>query len=164
MPRGKYEKIAIKQMFKPINFVATGFGVGLSPIAPGTLGTIIAVVIYIFFWRHLAFFAYALILMVAIFIAVLICERTSKALGVSDHPAIVVDEFVGYWLTMFSIPPNILTITLGFILFRVFDIVKPWPIRWCDKNVKGGVGIVLDDLIAGFFALILLKLFVQLTM
>ncbi len=164
MAKEQHKKITKKSLMNPINFLATGFGVGLSPIAPGTFGTLIAIPIYIAFWQYISIVTYALLLVISTIVAVAICKRAAKNFGVADHPGIVIDEMLGFWLTMFSIPPNILTIILGFILFRIFDIVKPWPIRWCDKNVKGGLGIVLDDLIAGLFALILLKLFIKLTM
>lgn len=156
----KYQALPKKSLLNPINFIATGFGIGMVPFAPGTFGTVLAIPIYIAFWRQASLVTYAVTLIIAIFFSMLICERASKNLGVSDHPSIVIDEMVGFWLTMFSVPANILTILLGFILFRIFDITKPWPIRWFDRNVKGGVGIVLDDLIAGLFSLILLKLFV----
>jgi phosphatidylglycerophosphatase A len=86
------------------------------------------------------------------------CDRSSKALGVHDHGGIVWDEFVGYWITMFMAPKGILWMLVGFVLFRLFDIVKPWPIRWLDRHVEGGFGIMLDDVLAGVFACVVLQL------
>jgi len=91
-----------------------------------------------------------------------LCAKTSKDLGVHDHGGIVWDEVVGYLITMIALPREWLWIACGFLLFRFFDIVKPWPIRWLDRHVGGGLGIMLDDLVAGLFALILLQLALRL--
>lgn len=90
-------------------------------------------------------------------LGVLWCDRSSKALGVHDHGGIVWDEFVGYWITMFMAPKGLLWMLLGFVLFRLFDIVKPWPINWLDKRVAGGFGIMIDDVLAGVYAFIVLQ-------
>ena len=89
---------------------------------------------------------------------VFLCDYTAKALNVHDHPGIVWDEIVGYFITMFMVPKSWLWIVIGFILFRVFDILKPWPISLADKKVHGGFGIMLDDVIAGVFALIIIQI------
>lgn len=86
------------------------------------------------------------------------CGYAADRLGVHDHPGIVFDEFVGFWLTMLGAPTGWVWVLAGFILFRVFDIAKPWPIKWLDRNIKGGVGIMIDDVLAGIFAAICLQL------
>lgn len=135
----------------PIHFLAFGLGSGAAPKAPGTFGTALAVVLYLLlpamvWWQYLIF------LLISFVFGVWICGRTSKDLGVHDHGGIVWDEFVGYWLTMFMAPAGWIWLLLGFILFRLLDIFKPWPIKWVDKQVHGGIGIMLDDVLAGIMA------------
>ena len=112
------------------------------------------------FWfiQDLSWPIYLSWLLVTFALGVLWCERSSKALGVHDHGGIVWDEFVGYWITMFMAPKGWLWIVIGFVLFRLFDIVKPWPINWLDKKVAGGFGIMIDDVLAGIYAAICLQL------
>ena len=93
-------------------------------------------------------------------IGIYLCERTAKDLGVHDHGGIVWDEFVGYWITMVAAPPQWWWLVAGFVLFRFFDILKPFPISWLDKHVHGGLGIMLDDAVAGTFAWLCLQLLV----
>ena len=100
-----------------------------------------------------------LILCLLAFVAgIWICERSSGRLGVHDHGGIVWDEFVGLWLALFALPPEIYWPLLGFALFRLFDIWKPFPIGWFDRQLKGGLGIMVDDIIAGSFAFLVLQL------
>lgn len=96
--------------------------------------------------------------LVAFAVGVWICEQTVRDLGVDDHPGIVWDEFVGIWLVFIAVPLSWETLILGFVLFRIFDVLKPWPIRWLDRRVKGGFGVMIDDVLAGIFAWILLQL------
>ena len=103
---------------------------------------------------------YLLAVLLAFGFGVFLCEYTSRALGVHDHPGIVWDELVGYWITMIAVPAEWLWILVGFVLFRVFDIWKPWPVRIADKTLKGGFGIMIDDVLAGVYALICLHLLV----
>ena len=91
-------------------------------------------------------------------LGVWLCHSTARDLGVEDHPGIVWDEIVGYLITMTAAPHGWRWILLGFVLFRLFDIWKPWPISWMDRNIKGGLGIMLDDLMAGVFACFFLHL------
>ena len=106
---------------------------------------------YLPLWQYLA-------LVLVLFIAgVWICEVAAKQLGVHDDPSIVWDEIVGYLITMIASPPGWFWIIAGFVLFRLFDILKPWPIRFIDKKVKGGMGIMLDDVLAAVFALVILQ-------
>lgn len=139
----------------PIAFLAFGFGSGLAPRAPGTFGTLAALP---FLWLLALTPDWVWLLIVAItFIAgIWICGYTSDRLGVHDPGGIVWDEFVGLWLTFWLIPLNLWTIIIGFALFRLFDILKPWPIGWLDQRVQGGFGIMVDDLIAGAYAWICL--------
>ncbi|WP_257252367.1 MULTISPECIES: phosphatidylglycerophosphatase A [unclassified Endozoicomonas] len=140
----------------PVHFFAFGLGSGLSPVAPGTFGTIAAIPFYLLF-QYLPLWNYLLVLAVSIVLGVWLCGKTSKDLGVHDHPGIVWDEFVGYWITMLAAPSGWEWVLAGFILFRIFDIWKPWPIGWLDKKVHGGLGIMIDDIVAGIFALIFLQ-------
>ena len=135
----------------PVQFLAFGFGSGLSPWAPGTAGTLAAVPLY-WLLSGLSLTQYSLVLLVAILAGVFICERASRQLGVHDHPGIVWDEFAGFWLCMWAVPPGLASVAIGFLVFRVLDVVKPWPIGWLDKKVHGGFGIMLDDAIAGLYA------------
>lgn len=135
----------------PIHIVAFGFGAGASPKAPGTVGTLVAIPIYLSL-SQLSLPLYLLVVFLVCVAGVYICDRCAKDLKVHDHSGIVWDEIAGYLITMIAIPNNIITVFLGFALFRLFDIWKPWPISWLDKQVKGGLGIMLDDVIAGIFA------------
>lgn len=151
-----------RQIFKkvvshPIYFLAFGFGAGLARYAPGTWGTLVAIPLYLLMAHYLSPVMYALVLVVAFIFGVFICGRVARALGVHDFGGIVWDEIVGYLITMFLAPEGISWIVLGFILFRLFDIWKPQPIRWIDQRVHGGLGIMLDDVIAALFALIILQ-------
>ncbi len=141
----------------PVHFLAFGLGSGLAPKAPGTFGTLAAIPFYLLM-QSLSLPVYLLILMVATLVGIWLCDKSSKDLGVHDHPGIVWDEFCGFWLTMIAAPAGWLWVLIGFVLFRVFDIFKPWPIRWLDKHVHGGLGIMVDDLLAGGFAFICLQL------
>ena len=141
----------------PVHFLAFGLGSGAAPWAPGTVGTLAAIPFFLLM-QPLALPWYGAILLVTSLIGIYLCGKTSEDMGVHDHGGIVWDEFVGYWLTMFAAPPGWLWIVIGFVLFRLFDIIKPWPISWADKKVAGGLGIMLDDILAGFMALVCLQI------
>ncbi|GAB6041798.1 phosphatidylglycerophosphatase A family protein [Endothiovibrio diazotrophicus] len=141
----------------PIHLLAFGLGSGLAPKAPGTFGTLAAVPLY-FLIAPLPLPLYVAWLVAAFILGVAICDRTSRDLGVHDHSGIVWDEFVGLWVTLILVPPGWWWVVVGFLLFRLFDIWKPWPIGWADRRVGGGLGIMLDDLLAGFYAWGLLQL------
>ena len=149
--------IAVKELKDPVVFVALGFGSGLSPWAPGTAGTVIAIPLYVLISSLHTSFYLAITALVSL-IGIWVCSYTSKKLNGHDHPAIVIDEIAGYFITMIMAPEGWLWVLIGFILFRIFDIFKPWPISWIDKKVRGGFGIMLDDIVAGIVALILLQL------
>ncbi len=143
-------------MSNPWHLLATGFGSGLAKYVPGTMGTLAAIPFYLLL-AQLPFGWYLVAVFVAALIGVKICTITSGDMKVHDHGSIVWDEFVGFWITM-AIAPTVSWqwVLTGFILFRFFDMVKPWPISWLDKHVKGGFGIMVDDILAGFMAMIAL--------
>ena len=132
----------------PVQFLAFGFGSGLAPKAPGTAGTVMAIPLYLAL-SQFSLPVYTAVVVAASLIGIWICGAASKQLKVHDHPGIVWDEFAGYWITMWALPVSWVTVLLGFVAFRVFDILKPWPIRSFDKNVGGGFGIMIDDVLAG---------------
>jgi len=135
----------------PVYCLAFGFGSGLSPKAPGTIGTLAALPFW-FLIAPLPLFWQMLVIIAAFFIGITLCDKTSKALNVHDHGGIVWDEFVGVWITLLFAPFTPLGVLLSFVLFRFFDVVKPWPIKWLDKKVHGGFGIMIDDVVAGLMA------------
>jgi phosphatidylglycerophosphatase A len=135
----------------PVCIAAMGFGAGALPKAPGTWGTLVALPLYLLLVR-LPFFEYILLLAVLFAVGIWICDKAGRVLGVDDHGAIVWDEMVGFWVTMSLVPPGWVWILAGFVLFRLFDIWKPWPIFWLDRRVGGGFGVMVDDLIAGIYA------------
>ena len=141
----------------PVHVLAFGFGAGLSPLAPGTAGTLLGVFIYLSM-APLPVPYYIAVCGLLFVAGVWICARTSRDLGVHDHSGIVFDEIVGFLVAMIALPPDWLWLVAGFVLFRLFDIIKPWPIGWFDRRVEGGLGIMLDDLLAGLAALALLQL------
>ncbi len=141
----------------PIHFLAFGLGSGAAPKAPGTFGTLAAVPIYLWLLEGLTNTEYFVMLVVTSLVGFYLCGKTSKDLGVHDHSGIVWDEFVGYWITMWLAPAGWEYIVLGFVLFRLFDILKPWPISWIDKNVHGGFGIMVDDILAGVMSFVVLQ-------
>ncbi len=144
----------------PIHFLALGFGAGLLKPAPGTWGTLVAIPLYLLAMQVISpsSMVYLGLIIVSFIAGVYICGKTAIDAGVHDHGSIVWDEIVGFWITMLFVPVTWQNIALGFALFRVFDIVKPWPIKLLDKHVHGGFGIMIDDVLAGIFAWVLLYL------
>ncbi|MBU0499950.1 MAG: phosphatidylglycerophosphatase A [Gammaproteobacteria bacterium] len=139
----------------PIHLLAFGFGSGTAPVAPGTFGTLAAVPLYLFM-APLPLPLYLGITLAAFLLGIYLCGRTSRDLGIHDHSGIVWDEFVGFWVTMTAVPLGWEEVLAGFVLFRLFDILKPWPIGWLDRRMEGGLGIMLDDLLAGVYAWVIL--------
>ena len=135
----------------PGHFLALGAGSGLSPKAPGTAGTVVAVAVY---WplSGLDQSIYIAIVIAMFALGIPLCRRTAAAMGTHDHPAIVWDEIVGFLLTMAFIAPSLHGCVIAFFAFRVFDIFKPWPINLLDRHVGGGIGIMLDDIAAAIYA------------
>lgn len=143
-------------MRRPLHFLAFGFGAGCSPKAPGTMGTLMALALYLPLSR-LPDWGYLGVTLAVAVSGVFICGWSARRLGVHDHPGIVWDEIAGYLVTMLWAPPGLIWALIGFLLFRFFDILKPWPIGWLDSRVGGGLGIMLDDLSAGLASLGLMQ-------
>ncbi len=146
-----------KLLLNPVHLLSLGLGSGCAPKAPGTMGTLVGVLFYLPL-QLLAWPYYLAVLVLLCLAGIWLCGRTASALGVHDHPAIVWDEIVGYLLTMLAAPKGWLWIMLGFVLFRVFDIWKPWPIGLLDKRLKGGFGVMADDLLAAIFSLTIIQI------
>jgi phosphatidylglycerophosphatase A len=136
--------------------LAAGLGAGFSPIIPGTAGTVVAVPIYYFLFR-ISSPVYEITLLAFFFLSVYVSEKAQQHWGKKDDRRIVIDEIMGFLITMLWVPSTPFTIISGFILFRIFDILKPFPIRRLE-DVKGGYGVVLDDVLAGVYANIVLHL------
>jgi phosphatidylglycerophosphatase A len=135
----------------PVLLLALGFGAGLSPAAPGTVGSLLGLTFAILAARGGGWMA-AVATLVVVAAGFWICGEGARRLGVHDHPAIVWDEIAGMMIAMLAAPPGWGWTALAFALFRLFDIVKPWPIREIDHGMRGGAGIMLDDVLAGFLA------------
>jgi len=149
------QKLSPSLLKNPVHFLALGFGSGLAPKAPGTFGTLMAVPLYLIL-QPLTLTYYLLTVLIICIAGIYICDKSAALMGEHDHPGIVWDEFAGYFITMIAVPFDWLWILLGFALFRLFDILKPQPIRWLDKHVKGGFGIMIDDILAGIMAAVCL--------
>ena len=145
------------QRFSPvrrlIHFFASGFGAGRAPVAPGTFGTLVAVPIYLLLTTAVGTYLYALVVLALFGFGVWLCRETERDLGTHDAPQIVWDEIVGYLVTMWLAPRGWGWVVLGFFLFRLFDIWKPFPIRALERRIPGGFGIMFDDVLAGLYAL-----------
>ncbi|MGZ8191186.1 MAG: phosphatidylglycerophosphatase A family protein [Methylococcaceae bacterium] len=151
-------KLTPKQILRdPVLFLAFGFGSGLAKKAPGTFGTVAAIPLYWLFAKA-DISIYSLLTIIVTVAGVWICDIAAKKLAEHDFGGIVWDEIAGFLITMWFVPFTWQAVALGFVLFRVFDILKPWPIKWADKHVQGGLGIMLDDVLAGIFAGVLLSI------
>lgn len=135
----------------PAQLIAFGFGSGLAPKAPGTFGTLAAIPLYLLL-AQLPLAGYLLATLAVIVIGIWASDVTCRRLGVHDHSGIVIDEFAGFFVTMAVMTPTLPSVVAGFLLFRLFDVLKPWPISVLDRRVHGGVGVMLDDLAAGVLA------------
>ncbi len=153
----KNRKIYFRELKDPVVFIAMGFGSGLSPKAPGTAGTLMTVPL-VYFLQQQSIMIYALATIFVLVTGSWICGYAAKKLQVHDHSGIVYDEVAGFLITMILAPAGWYWMLSGFVLFRFFDAVKPWPISWLDKNIHGGFGIMLDDVIAGAISLCCLLL------
>lgn len=142
----------------PAGWIATALGTGLTPVAPGTAGSAVALLPWWFLLRGLPVAAYVGVLVVGFALGVWACRVSDGRLGVHDQGALVWDEVVGMWLALLVAPAGWWWMVAGFVLFRLFDIWKPWPVRWADRRVRGGLGVMLDDIVAGAYALIVLQL------
>ncbi|OCG27868.1 phosphatidylglycerophosphatase A [Gilliamella sp. wkB108] len=140
------------KLTNPIHLLAVGLGSGMSPIIPGTMGSLMAIPIWLLF-NGLQPVLYWVLIIVAFVFGCFLCQKTSDDTHTHDSGHIVWDEFVGMWITLFFIPHiSVYWIAIAFIAFRIFDMAKPWPIRWFDKKVPGGFGIMIDDVIAAIFS------------
>lgn len=153
-------KLSSKVWQDPAYFIAFGFGSGLMPIAPGTWGTLAAIPLYLLI-AGMSWGSYLTLTVIAFILGVFVCNKVSVELGLHDYSGIVWDEVVGYLLTMFWAPISVLWIVIGFFLFRIFDVWKPQPIRYVDEHVHGGLGIMLDDVIAAIPAWIVMQLLIR---
>lgn len=138
--------------FHPATLIATWFGAGRLPWVPGTWGSLAALP---FAWAIAGLFGARALLIAAAVLFVIgwwAAHRVARVSGIQDPGSVVVDEVVGQWLTLAITPPDLLAYVAGFLLFRLCDIVKPWPARWIDRNVHGGFGIMADDVVAAFYA------------
>lgn len=142
-------------MSNPVLFLAFGFGSGLAKKMPGTMGTVAAIPVYLVFIQA-PIWLYSVLTVLVMIAGIWICEGAAKQLGEHDFGGIVWDEIAGLLITMWLVPFSWLAVLYGFILFRIFDILKPWPIKWIDQKIEGGLGIMLDDVLAGVMAAIIL--------
>lgn len=140
----------------PAHFIALGFGTGLAPFAPGTIGTLLAFPLYALLARWLSPVGVLALLPGLFAVGVWACGRTGRALGVADHSSMNWDEIVAFLLVLVFTPPGLVWQAAAFGAFRFFDILKPPPIRYIDRTVKGGFGVMVDDLLAAFYALLVL--------
>jgi len=147
-----------KQTFSdPVYFLALGFGSGLSKKAPGTCGSLVALLLYVPL-SLLPFWAYIAFVCVAFLLGIYICDGAARKINIKDPGAIVWDEFVGMWITFILVPEGWYFLIAGFLLFRLFDIAKPWPVNYLDRQISGGLGIMVDDVAAGLYAFASLQL------
>jgi phosphatidylglycerophosphatase A len=144
-----------------VMFLATGFWVGNIPFAPGTFGSLIGLPLCFFLSRIELPLAMVLAVLFIIF-SIGIAHAAEKIIRSKDPGCIVVDEIAGMLVALIGLPFNLLTVAIGFVVFRILDILKPFPIRALDKGISGGVGVVADDVVAGIFANCLLRLFLYL--
>ena len=142
------------KLSNPWHLLATGFGAGLITPAPGTWGSLagVALLLVISLFIAVGTLAYWLLTLVICVTGIMICERAGQDVGEHDHAAIVWDEIAGIFVCFGFIDISAISVIVGFVLFRVFDILKPWPIGWLDKNLSGGLGVMVDDLLAGLAA------------
>ncbi len=150
-------RIPVAALREPPVLLASGFGAGLAPVAPGTAGSLVGVLIYIPM-ADLPIPLYLAVVLVLAIAGVWLCDRAGRRLGVTDHPGIVWDEIVGLLIALTGSPWSWQGTLLGFVLFRLFDILKPWPIGRIDRGVAGGLGVMLDDVVAGLYALASLQI------
>jgi len=143
---------------KPLQFIAFGFGVGAIPVAPGTFGTLVAIPMYYWLLSPLPVWLYISLVTVLFILACWLCDICSKEIGVHDHGGMVIDEIIGYFITMIAVPPEWKYMLAGFLLFRLFDIWKPWPINLADQHIKGGFGVMFDDLLAALVSCLCLHI------
>jgi phosphatidylglycerophosphatase A len=139
----------------PVHLLAFGLGTGLSPVAPGTVGSLLGVALA-WLLQPAALGLQIGVGLGLVLAGIWLCGESARRIGVHDHSGIVWDEIAAMYLVLFWVPPDVLTWAAGFLLFRLFDIWKPWPISDLDHRMRGGAGIMLDDLVAALYAACLL--------
>lgn len=139
----------------PVHFIACGFGTGAMPFMPGTFGSALGVVLYLML-TQLSLTTYLIAVFLLLAVGVYLCHATNNDFGIEDSSAIVWDELASFPIVMIAIPLTWYYVLAGFLLFRIFDIAKPWPIRWFDETVHGGLGVMLDDVIAALLSWVVL--------
>ena len=154
-PGNKMQRLDASLLKDPVHFLALGFGSGLAPVAPGTFGSVVGAMAALLV-QPFPLPAKLAVIALTFLAGVWICGESARRLGVHDHPGIVWDEIVGMLITMAFAPAGWPWLVAGFVLFRFFDILKPWPIRKLDHGMDGGLGIMLDDVLAGVYAGLLL--------
>ena len=137
------------------HWLALGFGSGLAPKAPGTFGTLAALPL-VWLLAMLSLGWSAAVIVAGAVLGVFVCDVVSRDIGADDHGAIVWDEIIGFAITLWAVPFTTQNVLIAFVLFRLLDIIKPWPIRWFDRNLHGGLGVMMDDIVAGVLACLLL--------
>ncbi len=140
----------------PAFWIASGGGSGLAPVASGTFGSLAALLPWLLL-RELPPWAYLLAVLVVFALGVWAAQRVIETMREEDPGVVVIDEFIGLWLTLFLAPPGWLWVLAGFLVFRLFDIWKPWPVRWADRQLKGGFGTMVDDALAGLYGFLCLQ-------
>ncbi len=156
--RSKNTKINSRSVWtNPIHFIACGFGIGLIPIMPGTFGTMVGVLFYLILMQFSlpVYLFWVLVMNIA---GIYLCGKVNRDFKTEDHPAAVWDEIAAFPIVMIAVPFTWYYLLIGFVLFRFFDIIKPFPISYIDKHVHGGFGVMLDDVVAALFSWLILTL------
>ncbi len=139
--------------------MTSGFGLGFAPVAPGTFGSLLGIAVHLA-WLQVttALLPTCVAITVAIALASWLAGRVERELGSHDAGEIVIDEVIGMWIALLGVPASLPNLAMTFALFRLLDIVKPWPAGWIDRRLKGGAGVVLDDVMSGIYANLLMRL------
>jgi len=154
LPEGTRRRL----MKHPLGWLAAGFGAGFSPRAPGTVGSIAALLPWWFLMQGLSPLAYLAVVAVGFAVGCRAAQWVIRETRIEDPGLVVWDEYIGVWIALFAAPAGWPWMLAGLVLFRVFDIAKPWPVSWADRQLHGGFGAMLDDALAGLYALGCLQL------
>lgn len=141
----------------PAHTLALGLGSGLSPIMPGTVGTLFGWYSFVYLSRYLTALQWGAVILLGFLIGIWACEKTGRDLGVADHGSMVWDEIIAIWLVLVVVmPTNTMGQMMAVFLFRLFDMLKPGPVRYIERRVKGGLGVMIDDIMAAFLTLLVI--------